>query len=436
MNKTKNVLRSVQQYIVEQKLFSKSDLVLVTLSGGADSVALLRLLTTLGYKCEAAHCNFHLRGEESQRDEDFVTALCASLKVPLHSTHFDTLTYAAAHHISVEMAARDLRYDWFESLRISTGAAVVAVAHHRDDSIETFLLNLIRGSGIDGLCGIKPINGAIVRPLLTLSRNDLVAYLATIDQPFVTDSTNLEEVFKRNKIRLQLLPLLESMNPSVRKTLADTTLRMTDVAAVYHAAQQEAMARVVTVAADASVVISMDALKNEVAPASLLHTLLSPYHFTADAIASIFDALDGQSGKCYYSATHRLIRERGTLILQTLEDVNSLEAPTIEEMLVADRTHYKIPRLATFASLDADKLTLPLTLRKWKQGDWFVPFGMKGKKLVSDYLTDRKYSLTEKENQFVMCSGSDIVWLVGERCDNRFAVQPKTKRILQLKLTK
>ena len=199
---------NIQKYIEEKQLFTLHDKVLVALSGGADSVALLRVLLVLGYHCEAAHCNFHLRGEESDRDERFVNELCKGLGVTLHVTHFDTVAYASRHHVSIEMAAREMRYDWFEQLRKERGMAVIAVAHHRDDSVETFLLNLVRGTGIQGLKGIAPKNGAIVRPLLDVGRTDILAFLASIGQDYVMDSTNQRDEFTRNKLRLNVLPLL------------------------------------------------------------------------------------------------------------------------------------------------------------------------------------------------------------------------------------
>ena len=213
---------NIQKYIEEKQLFTLHDKVLVALSGGADSVALLRVLLVLGYHCEAAHCNFHLRGEESDRDERFVNELCKGLGVALHVTHFDTVTYASRHHVSIEMAAREMRYDWFEQLRKERGGAVIAVAHHRDDSGETFLLNLIRGAGINGLKGISPHNGCIVRPLLEVSRQDILDYLRCLGHGYATDSTNLQDEYIRNKIRLNILPMLRELNHSVREIIAET----------------------------------------------------------------------------------------------------------------------------------------------------------------------------------------------------------------------
>ena len=235
----------VNRFIEEKSLFSQKDKILVALSGGADSVALLRVLLALGYTCEAAHCNFHLRGKESDRDENFVRGLCNELNILLHVVHFDTQTYATKHRISIEMAAREMRYEWFEKLRQECDASVIAVAHHRDDSVETFLLNLIRGTGINGLKGIAPLNGHIVRPLLNVNRQDILQYLEHLHQDYVTDSTNLQDEYMRNKIRLNILPMLGELNPSVSESIAETANRLAETSLVYNKEMAEAKNRVI-----------------------------------------------------------------------------------------------------------------------------------------------------------------------------------------------
>ena len=228
------IQQRVIRYIEKEHLFLPDDKLLVALSGGADSVALLRVLHTAGYQCEAAHCNFHLRGEESNRDERFVRQLCQKYGIHLHTIDFNTTQYATEKHISIEMAARELRYQWFEKIRKECQADVVAVAHHQDDSIETILLNLIRGTGITGLLGIRPRNGTIVRPLLCINREEIIRYLQNIGQDYVTDSTNLEDEYTRNKIRLNLLPLMQEINPSVKNSLIETSNHLNDVATIYN----------------------------------------------------------------------------------------------------------------------------------------------------------------------------------------------------------
>ena len=265
------IQQRVTKYIEKEHLFSLDAKVLIALSGGADSVALLCILHTAGYHCEAAHCNFHLRGEESDRDELFVRQLCKRTGIHLHTIDFNTTQYAKEKQISIEMAARELRYDWFEKTRKECQADVIAVAHHQDDSVETILLNLIRGTGITGLLGIRPRNGAIVRPLLCVNREDIIHYLESIGQDYVTDSTNLEDEYTRNKIRLNLLPLIQEINPSVKKNLIDTSNYLNDVATIYNKCIEESKNNIVTTEG-----IRISELVKEPAPEAILFEILHP----------------------------------------------------------------------------------------------------------------------------------------------------------------
>lgn len=421
-------IRKVSQFIEEKHLFGFSDKVLVALSGGADSVALLRVLLRLGYACEAAHCNFHLRGEESVRDERFVRALAERLGVPLHVIHFDTNAYAASHNVSVEMAARELRYDWFAKLRQECGAKVVAVAHHRDDSVETFLLNLVRGTGINGLQGIRPVNGDVVRPLLCVSRVEILDYLSSLEQDYVTDSTNLQDEFVRNKLRLNVIPMLETINPSVSDTIADTARRLSDVAQVYQEAIQAAKQRVMP---DGET-IDIPALCREPGAQNLLFELLYPLGFNAAQVNDVFRALHGESGRMFYSREWVLLIDRNRLIRRPSGEVEPQPELCLERMEV--NPPFSVPHNNKEAYVDAEKVQGELTLRKWQSGDKFIPFGMKGFKSVRNYLRDKKFSRFEKERQWVVCDGDRIVWLVNERLDNRFRVTSETRFVINLKL--
>ena len=421
--------RKITQYIGQEKLFTQEDKVLIALSGGADSVALLCILQNLGYTCEAAHCNFHLRGEESDRDEAFVRELCNTLNIPLHIQHFQTTKVAEERHISIEMAARELRYNWFEELRQELHVNVIAVAHHKDDSVETLLLNLIRGTGINGLLGIRPKNGAIVRPLLCVDRNEIIHYLESTGQSYVTDSTNLQDEYTRNKIRLNLLPMMQEINPSVKESLIRTASYLNDAACIYQKSIEEGKQRV-----QKEQGIQIASLLKEPAPETLLFEILYPLGFNAAQVKDIFNALEGQPGKIFTSKEWRVVKDREFLLIEPFnietqalnEEIPPFQLTMEEHTLTKD---FVIPRERDRVCFDADKLHLPLTLRRWKQGDSFVPFGMKGKKKVSDYLTDRKFSVLRKEQQWVLCCGEEIVWLVGERTDNRFKVDETTTRI-------
>ena len=300
----------VAHYIEERRLLDKSRLQLVALSGGADSVALLMLLRDLGYRLEAVHCNFQLRGDEADRDEDFCQSLCDELAIPLHRAHFDTRAYAQLHGISIEMAARQLRYAYFRQLREAIGAEAICVAHHRDDSVETILLNLIRGTGIHGLTGMKPRQGDVVRPLLCVSRADLVSYLDGLGRSYVTDSSNLVADVKRNKVRLQILPMIEAINPSFR----DTVLTM--------AAELEGIEQVVDTQlahyAEATE-LSIEAIQQEPSAELALYYFLQPRHFNPSQIRQIADRLAASSGSRWISPTHELLSDRGRLTIHPLE---------------------------------------------------------------------------------------------------------------------
>lgn len=342
--------QKVIQYINEKHLFHRSDKILVALSGGADSVALLRVLLLEGYNCVAAHCNFHLRGEESDRDEEFVQNLCRGLDVPLQVIHFDTNGYASRKRISIEMAARELRYEWFEQVRLQIGASVIAVAHHRDDSVETFLLNLVRGTGINGLKGIAAVNGKVVRPLLDVSRDDILAFLADLKQDYVTDSTNLEDEYLRNKLRLNIIPLLKEINPSVCESITETARRLSDVEAVYRRSIQT----VCTEVTEREGKFSISRIMKAVAPLAVLFELLHPYGFNAVQLKNIYRSLGTESGKLFYSENYVLLRDRDYLFLKRREESKEDQSYTLHQEICQIEDGFEVSRNPELACLDAD----------------------------------------------------------------------------------
>lgn len=427
----------------------------MALSGGADSVSLLFVLKhlehELGISVEAAHCNFHLRGAESVRDEEFCKQLCDRLAVPLHLIHFDTQAYADLHRVSIEMAARDLRYGYFENLRRDICAQDICVAHHRDDSVETVLLNLVRGTGLRGLRGIQPRNGNIIRPLLSLSREDIVQYLDALGKSYVTDSTNLHNDVKRNKIRLDVMPLLRELNPSVSQSIFESSLRVGEALKVFDEAMKRSIADVTTISPPHHLVISVDRLKQQSSPECTLHEILSPRGFTSAQIEQIYGSLDTCSaGKIVASDSHELAFDRGSLLVQpktnAADAARSMRIPETGTYVFSDSLKIKVvaedcgdgyepSRASDSVCLDASDIKFPLTLRHIEQGDRFVPFGMNGMKLVSDYLTDRKKNVFEKRAQLVVTDAQQrIVWLVGERTDNRFRISKVTSKALRLTL--
>ena len=486
----------MQRFASVHELFVYGGKYIVALSGGADSVSLLFVLKhlerELGISIVAAHCNFHLRGAESVRDEEFCKQLCERLSVPLHLIHFDTQAYADLHRVSIEMAARDLRYGYFENLRRDIKAQDICVAHHRDDSVETVLLNLVRGTGLRGLRGIQPRNGNIIRPLLSLSREDIVQYLGALGESYVTDSTNLHNDVKRNKIRLDVMPLLRELNPSVSQSIFESSLRVGEALKVFDEAMKQSIADVITptsgctcsgctcpkctnqpvrkctnqpllvqqsllhqqrctLQANHPLTISIDRLKQQPSPEYTLHEILSPRGFTSAQIDQIYGSLDSCSaGKIIASDSHELAFDRGSLLVQPRTNVadaaRSMRIPETGTYVFSDSLKIKVAaedcgddyvpsRAADCVCLDASDIKFPLTLRHIEQGDRFVPFGMNGMKLVSDYLTDRKKNVFEKRAQLVVTDAQQrIVWLVGERTDNRFRISKETSKALRLTL--
>ena len=302
--------RQIAKFIASERLLSHDARVLVALSGGADSVALFCVLKQLGYALSAVHCNFHLRGAESDRDETFVRDLCRKEHVPLEVVHFDTIAYAARHKMSIEMAARELRYEAFETLRREQGAEAIAVAHHRDDSVETLLLNLIRGTGINGLKGIRPRNGYVIRPLLAVSRQDITDYLERIGQAYVTDSTNLHDDYTRNKVRLNILPLMEQINPSVKDSLTETAARLNEVAILYNKVMKAETQCISTHLPDGTLRIDQTKWQASDTPKSLLYELLSPYGFRPAQIDDICLSARHTPGRRFRAATHEVLSDR------------------------------------------------------------------------------------------------------------------------------
>ena len=417
----------MRNYIRQHHLLEEGARVLVGLSGGPDSVCLARILDSLGYGVVAVHCNFHLRGDESQRDEQFVVSLCQQMGWELHRVDFDTQTYAQHRKISIEMAARELRYEHFRSLLHDTQAHVIAVGHHQDDNIETLLLNAVRGTGIRGLCGMQPRNNDVVRPLLCLTRQEILAHLADIQQDFVTDHTNLEDAYARNKVRLDVLPLLEHINPGAMKNLASTQENLAEVMKVYQQAMQQSLAECVEQRANGEIYIHIAKLQSHPSPISILHETLSPLGFNKAQMEDMLHTLH-ESGKVFTAEGKRALVDRQHIIVEAAH----YPMPAIHQEVV-DVQGLHMQKDPSHAYLDADKLHGELTLRTPRTGDTFAPFGMGGKrKLLSDFLTDQKLTLFEKEHQPLLMDGNEIAWVVGRRSSELYRVDEHTKRVLHI----
>lgn len=450
--------QKVSKYIHRHHLLKHDGRYIVALSGGADSVALLCILDALGINISAAHCNFHLRGEESNCDEQFCVDLCQKMGIPLSRIHFDTQEYAQLHKVSIEMAARDLRYRYFAQLAEDLEADGICVAHHRDDNVETLLLNLLRGSGIDGLAGIAPQNGNILRPLLCISRQDILQYLQERGQDYVTDSTNLEDDALRNKIRHHVIPLLQTLNPAASDNIALSAKYVRQACEMLSAVgsrqqHQEGTPKEENPQADTLYINKVEVMQ-AASPEFMLHHQIGSYGFHGDCIDSIIEAMetqDGGVGKVWKSNDYMLAIDRDTLLITSLHHLEACQQE--RSFRIPEEGNYHIGNLqlrikryekaadfqpsksAHRITLDAEKVNFPLVFRRTETGDRFHPFGMKGSKLVSDYLTDRKRSYLQKLEQHVITHrDGDIIWLVGERTSEKTKITEQTQKILEIEI--
>ena len=440
------ILKKVELYIEKNKLlFPEKGKILVGVSGGRDSVALLDILIKLGYRCTVAHCNFHLRGEESDRDEKFVQQLSFNLNIPYYSVDFDTVNYAKQKNISIEMAARELRYSWFTSLAEKINAQAIAIAHHADDNVETLLMHLVRGTGLKGLTGISPKNGLIVRPLLCCTRNEINGYIKNNNLSFIEDSTNQSVDFQRNKIRLQVIPLLEEINPSVKKVLSESIERFSEINTFYENAIEKIKKQLLTVDND-QLKINIDLLCKQASPKTILFEILHPYGFNESIVQDIEKHLHDESGKIFYSPTHYLIKDRKYLIISNKIKKNETTFFITEnDSEISFPLHLSITRKKKeqnfviskdnrIIQIDASLIQYPLTLRRWTNGDTFFPFGMNRQKKLSDFFIDQKLNLKQKAETWLLLSQNQIVWVVGLRLDNRFKITESTQEVLEIKM--
>ncbi len=432
------------QNIDAKKLIRAGQKILLAVSGGIDSMVLLHLFEKSGFDYGVVHCNFQLRGEESDGDEKFVREQVQMHGIPSFFKTFDTQEYARLNGISIEMAARELRYNYFHKIRLKYDYDLIATAHHQDDLIETFFLNLSRKTGIKGLTGIKDKSGNLIRPLLFAGRQEIEAYAAKHYIEYREDSSNNEVVFQRNYLRHKILPLFSELNPAFKKNLLASIDNLRDAENVYISVLKKDKETVV-VENDGVIQIDIEKLRTTQFPQLLLLEVLSPLNFNSSVVDEVFHSLEAESGKQFFSKTHRLVKDRDQLFISELkeseEKIYYIEEDDVElfepfDILVqkADSVNFDIIKRSNVACIDYDMIQFPLLIRKWKQGDYFQPLGMTGIKKVSDFLIDRKVPLHEKENVWLLCSGKKIVWIMGLRLDERFKVASDTKKVLVLKI--
>lgn len=438
------LLKQFQEYVEAHHLFSHDDRLLLTVSGGVDSMVMLALCVESGYQIGVAHCNFCLRGNESDEDERLVEQVAARYGVPCYNRRFDTAAEMEMTGESMEMAARRLRYAWFEELCNAEGYTAIAVAHQADDSVETFFINLLRGTGLRGLTGITQQRGRIVRPLLFATRKEIVEYAMANRIPYREDSSNRSTKYLRNKIRLGLVPRIREINPKFTTLMRRNIGRLSDAQQFITAAIDAIREQIITSEGGIDT-IHPDRINPAFPRNFILYEVLnSAYGFKGDVIDALCTALDeGLSGRRFYAREWVACTDRGAVVVARIEEDDSCEVEVHEGALrsycgnsVLYFERRDIGLIESFgvppheAQVDADRLQWPLRLRRWREGDWFIPFGMTGKKKVSDFLIDEKVSVMEKQRQFVLLSGEEIVWVVGRRIDDRYRLTDETENVL------
>lgn len=452
------MLHAFLTYINEQKLFRPSEKVLLAVSGGKDSVAMLDLFCGANrsdghIQFAVAHCNFQLRGIDSENDKLFVEKLCQEKNIAFHSKTFDTKAYANKNKVSIEMAARTLRYEWFESLRNELNFDYIATAHHLNDSIETVLLNLTKGTGISGLKGISVKKDHIIRPMLFASRKEIDAYVAKKNLSWREDSSNASNDYQRNLIRNQVVPLLKKINPNLDETFTRNLERFQSLEADFRKNLSHFKTKVMR-EENGVFFLKIAEIKNWQSANYYLEELLKEFGYNYFQSKEIFNSLNGLSGKIFYSENFTLLKDREDLMITAtahpLSDKEGLCLQINNDSLNTEQTFVFLDTKLKFTTLnieeidskfernnailfaDFDKITFPITLRQWQEGDWFIPLGMKGKKKISAFLIDKKIPLNLKKNIFLLTSQDATIWIINHRADNRFKLTEGSKKVLKV----
>ena len=434
------MLEKFQNHINQNLPFLNGRKLLLATSGGIDSMVLLELCRQSNLDIRAAHCNFQLRGDESDEDEKFVKSQCEKLGILLFVNHFDTNKFAEELKLSIQVVARNLRYDWFNSLLINNDYDYILTAHHLDDSLETFLINFTRASGLDGLTGIPQQNGNIIRPLLPFSRNEIEAFAKENKLQWREDSSNASDKYLRNKLRHDVIPILKELNPSLLNSFESTISNLQQAQTMVDDASRIVYLKVVEDVGSQKI-INLTELLQLPNYRAYLYQWLEPFGFSD--WDSIHDLVTAQSGKQIHSQKHTLLKDRNELIVYPKQKSEETEQFLIEK----DQKVVKFPLKLAFCNVDdisvqatnaifvdEEKLTFPLEIRKWHEGDLFFPFGMNGSKKLSKFFKDEKFSLLDKSNAWLLCSDNQIVWVIGKRQDDRFKVTEQTTKIVQIQL--
>lgn len=440
------LLDGFEKYIEENELFSHDDKILLTVSGGVDSMVMMSLTAAAGYRFGVAHCNFQLRGAESDEDEVLVEREANRYGAEFFNKRFDTLGEMQRTGESMEMAARRLRYAWFKELCEQHGYTAIAIAHHSNDSIETFFINMLRGTGLRGLTGITTQVGRVVRPMMFATRKDIHDYAVAHHIPFREDSSNRSTKYLRNKVRIGLVPMLKEINPQFTTIMRRNIARLSQAQDFITSAINIVKGEVLEHSGDVHT-LRVGQIRPTLPRNYVIYEILSSeYGFKGDVVDALCHALDnGATGRRFYSREWVAVVDRGDVVIAPIMEDDScetiVERNTVRSYAGGSVLYYEYCNIdfiddldqgENVALLDADKLKFPLRVRRWQEGDWFIPFGMSGRKKLSDYLIDKKVSMAEKSRQFVLLSGDDIVWVIGRRLDDRFAITRKTENVLRV----
>jgi tRNA(Ile)-lysidine synthase len=439
------MLKEFNKFIAENNLIKPDDRILLAVSGGIDSMVMTHMFLQLGNEMGIAHCNFSLRARESDKDEEMVRKYASEHNIPFYSTRFETKAFAKKNGLSVQMAARELRYTWFEEIRKKNRYDKIAVAHNLNDNIETLLINLIRGTGITGLTGMRPASNRIVRPLLFATRLDIAGYCKQHQIIFREDKSNADTKYTRNKIRHLIIPVLKMINPSLETTLNETAERFTGINEIV-SEYISGLKKIVSKEKGEIIVFNISLLKSNLYNKAVLFELFKPFGITNVMLNDLMKVIDGKTGGQIFTYSHRIIKNRKEIIISHEDhgDETFYSSKNITEfrkvtniasaMYVHVTDKFEIPSDPGMACIDSEKVSFPLIIRKWKAGDHFYPMGMKQKKKLSDYFIDNKYSRLDKESILILESHGKIVWIIGDRIDNRFKITKSTMKALIIKL--
>jgi tRNA(Ile)-lysidine synthase len=438
------MIEEFKKYISDNSLIEPGNRILLAVSGGIDSMVMAHLFHILDYEIGIAHCNFSLRAMESDKDEEMVRQYASELNIPFHTTRFETKVFAKKNKLSVQMAARDLRYKWFEEIRKENGYDLIAIAHNLNDNIETLLINLIRGTGLAGMTGMKPSINKIIRPLLFATRHDILSYRNKHGIAFREDRSNADTKYTRNKIRHLVIPVLKEINPSIEQTLNETAERFagfSEIVSEYILHVRDSISEDKNKFTAFNVSLLRSYLHNK----TILFELFKPYGMTNALLTDLIKVIEGKTGGQIITETHRIIKNRKEIIVSDEDSrkESSFAAENVQDLYgfpgissvknVRITENFEIPSEQHIACLDFQKVVFPVIIRKWKPGDYFFPLGMKQKKKLSDYFIDNKYSKFDKENIFILESDGKIVWIIGDRIDDRFRISKSTQKALLIK---